>query len=173
LGTLLTNIGYLFLAIWRDELYLGGSLAGIVFSIVVIALVLIFGWWKADNIGRLMAGDMDDDKLVISTSNSELYTVLITFLGIYLLATSIPGLITHLSEAIFFFSSLNNNLVLSEQLSLNKYQILSQFAGQLIALAIGIFLTFQGRTVSGWLTKMWNLGMKPVDEKESNDSQES
>ena len=59
---------------------------------VLWAGVLSVLWVKTDWIVRRIAGEIPDTELAVTTSNTELYSVILRAVGAYLIATSIPGL---------------------------------------------------------------------------------
>ena len=56
-------------------------------------LVLLILWWKTDWLMRVLAGEISDQELVISSSKLELFDFAIRILGIYLIVRYIPLLI--------------------------------------------------------------------------------
>jgi hypothetical protein len=59
----------------------------------VYSAILALLWLRTDWIVRVIAGNIDDSELVISTSNLDLIRVSMQILGMVLLATSIPKLL--------------------------------------------------------------------------------
>jgi hypothetical protein len=53
-------------------------------------LFLLLLWLKASSLTRLLAGDINDNKLVLNTSNSELFKIVLILIGIYLVVVNIP-----------------------------------------------------------------------------------
>lgn len=61
-------------------------------AFLIGTLVLWILWWKADFLTRILTENLNDNKLVINTSNTELIKVALILLGIFLVVDSIPGI---------------------------------------------------------------------------------
>ena len=126
--------------------------ANALFVIIIIGLILYFGWWKADRIAKLLAGDLDENAIAVSTSNVDLYRVIITVFGIYLLATSIPGLAAlvgyHLNSAQMYADT---GLVPNIDLVANEIQ---RWVFQTVTLLLGIWLTFGSKPIARFLVRI-------------------
>ena len=117
-------------------------------------LVLSILWWKTDWLMRMLAGEISDQELVISTSKPELFDFAIRILGIYLIVKYIPllmGLIAYRVAAI---------IVPDEHLSYMPptYEI-EWWVKISFYILIGIFLTsgMKGtKTIGRIITNFWN-----------------
>jgi hypothetical protein len=69
--------------------------------IVVVGFGILFLMWnKSDWLVKVLAGNIDDNTLVIRTSNSELMSVAFRITGFYIFINSLPLLV---SRAVVFF----------------------------------------------------------------------
>ena len=128
------------------------NLAYALFVIIIIGLVLYFGWWKADSIAKLLAGDLDDNAIAVSTSNVDLYRVIISAFGIYLLITSIPGLAGLISY------HLNSTQMYADTGLVPNIDFVAQeierWVFQIVTLLLGIWLTFGGKPIARFLVRI-------------------
>jgi hypothetical protein len=69
------------------------DLSILILSFLIIAFIYFVFWLKTDWVVKLLAGNMDDNSLTITTSSSKLFKIAIRFLGILLVVTSIPPLL--------------------------------------------------------------------------------
>jgi len=128
------------------------DLATALFLIIIIGLVIYFGLWKAGGIARLLAGDLDENAIAVSTSNVDLYRVIISAFGIYLLVTSIPGLAGLIGY--HFYSApmyADTGLVPNIDLVANEIQ---RWVFQIVTLLLGMWLTVGGRPIARFLVKI-------------------
>ena len=92
-----------------------GEIIGFFLASFLFISVLFFAWRKTDFILKRVAGDLDEESLTITTSNTDLFNVIVRVFGIYLLLSSMPKLLGLLSVHIYnasFYSSID---VLSSQ----------------------------------------------------------
>jgi hypothetical protein len=69
------------------------SLAVPIGSLLLGIFILYIIWWKTDWLVKVLAGELSDNELTISTSNLDLMKVALRILGIFLLVNSIPNLL--------------------------------------------------------------------------------
>jgi hypothetical protein len=77
--------------------------ASVVF--VIFTLILITLWWKTDRIIKFIAGDISENGIVITTSNSELFRVIMRILGVFLIVTNIAYIVVILGYYFFYLKS--------------------------------------------------------------------
>ena len=75
---------------------------GACIAFVVFSLVLLFLWRKTNGVVKFIAGDVTENELAITTTNSELYRVVMHILGIYLIVSSIPYIAGTLGYSIYY-----------------------------------------------------------------------
>jgi hypothetical protein len=110
---------------------------GILFIAFLVGfLILWILWWKADAITRILAGNINDNKLVIDTSNIELFRVVLIFLGLFLLVSSIPDIVGLIAYHIRLQSS-GNGIASSPQNQANELRL---WIGPVVTILIGIGL---------------------------------
>jgi hypothetical protein len=147
---------------YNDNIYTGNGqgiliyfLAEALFIILIAALVLYFGWWKTDKIVRLIAGDLKENALVVSTSNVNLYRVILSVLGICLLVTSVPSLLGLISYHIYGAQTYSDifrpppDVVASE---------IERWVLQIVTFLIGIWLTVGSKPIAKFFVRIWKQG---------------
>jgi hypothetical protein len=150
LSPLVSNIATTVIAYQENRQYALIYLVSALITIIVSALVLYFGWWKTDKIVRLIAGDLDENAIVVSTSNVDLYRVIISVLGIYLLATSIPGLISLISDHFYFARmGLTLDMVPNE---------IGRWTFQIVTFLLGIWLAIGSKPITKFFSSIWKQG---------------
>jgi hypothetical protein len=150
LGSLISNIGSMATMSTYDREYFLIYLATALFSIIILGLVIYFGWWKADRIAKLLAGDLDENAIAISTSNVDLYRVIISAFGIYLLITSIPGLAALISYHVYN-AQIFSDVVPAPELVANEIQ---RWVLQAVTFLLGIWLTFGSKPIARFLVRI-------------------
>jgi hypothetical protein len=114
-------------------------------EIGIYSLAFLFGifilwiiWWKAGAIARLLAGDIDDNRLVVDTSYLNLFRLVLMIIGIYLLVTGIPSVLSMIGYH-FRLTALNEDIIRSniEQANELKYWITP-----VVSVIIGLGLIF-------------------------------
>jgi hypothetical protein len=126
----------------------------IIVGLVITGLIIYFGWWKTDKIVGFLAGDLDENQLVINTSNLDLYKVIISIFGIWLIIDAIPGLIGIIASQIY--CSNNKSIFGSYQDVFGNNIRLGVI--QLVELIIGIFLVTGNFVVVKVLRNIWKSG---------------
>jgi hypothetical protein len=63
---------------------------GACIAFVVFSSVLLFLWWKTNGVVKFIAGDVTENEVAITTTNSELHRTIMRFLGIYLIVSNVP-----------------------------------------------------------------------------------
>jgi len=157
LGSLINNISYAVLAYtqFQFEESLFVYLATAICLIIIIGLIIYFGWWKADRIARLLAGDMDENAIAVSTTNVDLYRVIISAFGIYLLITSIPGLAGLISYHLYYNHLYADiDLVRSTDVAALASKELEGWVTQALTFLLGIWLTFGSRPIARFLVRI-------------------
>jgi hypothetical protein len=136
---------------------------GLLILVAIGILIIFYGWWRTDSIIRLMIGNVCDDKLVINTDDTDLYKVLIKFLGIVLLVISIPFLLGHLGGLLIITTMSPENLM---YLSSNIQHEIADSITQFVTLLIGIWLFFGGKAIARGIVKLKYAGLEPDEKKE-------
>ncbi len=157
LGAMIANLSNF--ALWIRGDYASRELAiisvGSALLIMVFAiLVLYFGWRKTDNIVRILAGDLNEDGLVISTSNFDLHRTLMMFLGAYLIVTSVPNL-AGLSANYLFLRIQVPGYPGDKGMSASE---ISNLVVQTVSLLLGIWLMAGGKTIAKIIRNIYNFG---------------
>ena len=126
-------------------------LAEALFIILISVLILYFGWWKTDKIVRLIAGDLKENAIVVSTSNADLYRVILSVLGIYLLATSVPNLLSLTSYHIY------NAQMYSDVLLPPPYMVadeIGRWVFQIATFLLGIWLAVGSKPIAKFFSRI-------------------
>lgn len=73
-------------SIWFDLL--------VVIGVAIICFVILsFIWWKTDWLVNVLAGEISNNELIITTSNLDLFKIVLRIFGVFLLIDSIPALV--------------------------------------------------------------------------------
>lgn len=143
------------LNIEQDLLYY----TGIIGSLFVIGtLVLYFLWRKTDWLVRTIAGDLNDNELVIKTSNLDLLKVAMRMFGIFLLITSIPELIG--------LSAYHIRLIHESDLVYSPIQqatTIMNFVSNMITIIIGAWLVIGTRGIAKAIDNLMNAPISNVE----------
>lgn len=122
---------------------------------LVGALILYILWRKTDWLVRILAGNINENELVISTSNLDLIRVTMGILGIYLLITSIPDLIGISAYHIFITNNLSDRNWFTE----DKALLIERLVTTICSILIGIWLVSGLRGIKGiikGINNFWN-----------------
>lgn len=157
LGSLINYISYAVLSYTQFQfeesrfVYLATAIC----LIIIIGLIIYFGWWKADKIARLLAGDLGENAIAVNTSNVDLYRVIISAFGIYLLITSIPGLVGLISYHLYYnHIYAETGLVQSMDAAALVSKEIEGWVTQALTFLLGIWLTFGGRPIARFLVRI-------------------
>ena len=148
----ITNV----IMMYKDNMYTDNGqyiliyLAEALFIIIVSALVLYFGWWKTDKIVRLIAGDLKENAIVVSTSNVDLYRVILSVLGIYLLATSVPNLLSLISYH-FYYAQMYPDIGLPPDMVANE---IGRWVFQIVTFLLGIWLAVGSKPIAKFFSNI-------------------
>jgi hypothetical protein len=112
----------------------------IVISIFLISIFILFVvWLKAGSVGRLLVGKTgDNNKLVIDTSNLELFRMVLIFIGVYLLVTNI----SELSGLIGYHFRLMNSTSVYDITPEDQAKEMKLWIVPIVSIIIGLGLTF-------------------------------
>ena len=121
-----------------DLLFYTSSILG---PFIIGTLVLYFLWRKTDWIVRIIAGNLNDNELVIKTSNLDLLKVAMRLFGIYLLIASIPDLFGLLT----YYIRMNNELMYTAHVQATT---LRSSVSNIITIGIGVWLVIGTRGIA-------------------------
>ena len=144
------------LGIEQNLLYYTGVIGGL---FIIGTLVLYFLWRKTDWIVRTIAGDLNDNELVIKTSNLDLLKVAMRMFGIFLLVTSIPELIG--------LSAYHIRLTTASELIYSPVEqatTIMNFVSSIITIAIGAWLVIGTRGIAKVIDNVMNAPISKVEE---------
>ena len=128
----------------------------------VYSAILALLWLKTDWIVRVIAGNIDDNELLITSSNLDLVRVAMQILGMVLLATSIPKL---LGLGAYHFRILN----LVEKLDVPSSAVsqateLQSFVIIIVTFLIGLWLVLGTRGIVKAIDSVMNAPISKVEE---------
>ena len=135
---------------------------------IVGTLILWILWWKTDWLVRVLAGNIPDDLLVVSTSNLDLFKVIIRIIGIYLIVTTIPHLIGLIGYRLSFPSEPFESWGSQQNASWIKELLIVIFT-----LIFGLFLALIGNKLATYISSLWNTASFPDTKKGSSDKSET
>ena len=69
---------------------------------IIGTLILGFLWWQTDWLVSVLAGNLPEDSLVISTSNLDLFKMALRLLGFFLIFSALPDLVGHIGYRLSF-----------------------------------------------------------------------
>jgi hypothetical protein len=133
------------------------------------ALILFIGWWRTDWVARKMIGDMDESQLVISGNSEEIYKVLIKFLGVYLIVTSLSFVLGHLPWVLVLLTAHSEHTAyFSPSFALTDFMFeqISPWLTNIVTLVIGVFLAVGGRNIARGLASIKYIGLEKSTEEE-------
>lgn len=136
--------------LWPGFIYLGGVLLVIAISV----LTLYFTWRKTDKIVTWLVGEVNENEIIINTSNVELFKVIIRAFGVYLLATSIPRLF-----GLFAYHLLSAPLL--RRIPLSEFQQIERIQTWVVQIAtalLGIWLLLGAKPIAKALANFWKFG---------------
>jgi len=130
---------YLVLAI-----IIGVTLAG--------AIILYFAWRKSDWLVKKLAGDINENELVINTSNLDLINVVMRIVGMVLIIVFIPklaGLIVYRGVLVYAYQDIgfSSNATASE---------IKEWITVIASFLIGLWLVLSGTGIFKFFNKIWN-----------------
>ena len=134
-------------------------LAIVIATGIVAIIVLVVLWIKTDWLVKVIAGDLNENELVINTSNSDLIKTALRILGLFLLITSIPELLGLASYHIRIENELSNAFMsLSPE---QKAHLTQEWILLIVKIIIGIWLTTGlkgGKPVADGVSRFWRTG---------------
>lgn len=133
------------------------------FYTVAISLAIIFTgmlilyllWRKTDWLVRIIAGNINENEVVISTSNLDLIKVAMRILGIYLLVTSVPTLIGMISY----------HLSLGSEFPRQMAMILKDYVTEVITILIGAWLVLGTKGINKVVDNVLNAPISDIKEE--------
>jgi hypothetical protein len=128
-------------------------------AIILAAGVLFILWKKADWLVRLVAGNINDNDLVIKTSNLDLFNVIMRAFGVFLLVSSIPALVGLIGQHIHLNQIYQNDLT-------NQYTFTGQYISHGLKIIIGLFLIQGTERISKMMDKVYIFLVKPEPEND-------
>jgi hypothetical protein len=145
-----------------DSQYLYSQIGITAGQFVVYSAILALLWIKTDWIVRVIAGNIDDNEIVISTSNLDLVKVAMQILGMVLLATSVPVLLGFIAYH-FRITHLYEELELS--VTATQYATeLRSFVEYIVKLVLGTWLLLGTRGITRAIDKVMNAPISKVEE---------
>jgi len=134
------------------ELYLG--LAIIIGVALIGALILYILWRKSDWLVRKLAGDINENELVINTSNLDLINVVMRVIGMFLILISIPKL-----AGLIVYRGVLANAYTDMLLASNARAMASEIKEWITVIGtilIGLWLALGGAGIVQVFNKIWN-----------------
>jgi hypothetical protein len=134
------------------SVYLSASILAVI--IIVIATILSMAWMKSDWLVKKIAGDIDDNKIAITTGNVDLINVIMRVVGMVLILISIPklaGLIVYRG----FLVTIYRDVLLATNSSLGATEI-KEWITVVGTLLIGLWLVLAGTGIFKFFNKVWN-----------------
>jgi hypothetical protein len=116
-------------------------------------------------VAEIMIGDMDANQLVITGSSEEVYKILIKFLGLYLIVTSLPFMLGQLPWVLIVATGRPNSQSIFVDPPFYVAQQIAPWLTQIITLIIGIWLFFGGKTIARGLVRLKNIGLEPPEKQ--------
>jgi hypothetical protein len=119
---------------------------------VVLTALLYFLWRKSDGIVKLLAGNVDEQNITITLSNTGLMSVVLRITGVVLLVSNIPRLLGTLVYYAYEGFGGNGSFMASE---MRQWVIIG------VSCLLGLWLAFGAKWFAGVLKSIWNAGTKP------------
>jgi hypothetical protein len=129
-----------------DLLIIGVALVG--------ALILYILWRKSDWLVKKLAGDINENELVINTSNLDLINVVMRVIGMFLILISIPklaGLIAYRGV----LANAYTDMLLASNARATASEI-KEWITNIGTLLIGLWLALGGAGIVQVFNKIWN-----------------
>lgn len=132
--------------------YLGSA---IIIGVALIgALILYILWRKTDWLVKKLAGDINENELVINTSNLDLINVVMRVIGMFLILISIPKLV-----GLIVYRGVLANAYTDVLLASNARAMASEIKEWITnigTLLIGLWLALGGAGIVQVFNKIWN-----------------
>jgi hypothetical protein len=132
-------------------------------------LILGILWWKTDWLVKVIAGNIPDDSLVVSTSNLDLFKVALRIIGIFLVVTTIPQLIGLIGYRLSFPSEPFEAWGSQQQAVWIKELLIII----IVTLILGFLLTLIGGKLATYIRSLWTTAIFPDTKKDSAEKSES
>jgi hypothetical protein len=147
-----------------DKLQSLGIAAGI-FIVVTIALVLL--WRKTDTIIKMVAGNISDNEIVINTTNSELYRIIMRVLGIIIIVTNVPSFLVTLGYNFLYIKIIND---ITYEISASG--IITELLIRGISILLGIWLIIGNKSIVNAKNNIMNwIDADNKDEQQETDNE--
>jgi hypothetical protein len=130
---------------------------------MVVILILVIAWIKAGWLSSVLASDLDDNSLVISSTNLEIFRVAMKIVGLVLLATTIPTIAGLIAYQIVLTQPDPVYSTVKEQATLIRYWVIP-----VVKILIGIWLVLGFRGTITAISKIWNTARMTNNEDEDN-----
>jgi hypothetical protein len=154
---ILVILGNDFFIIWNTRNLPGETNSMNISIFVSVCLVIIFILWviwvKASSLSRFLAGDIDDNNIVIQSTSVDIMKVAMRILGFCLIATTLPTL---LGLAAYHIRIINGDWRMPISESTQAAEIKSWvIATVTILIGIWLVLGFRGTIIAA--SKIWNI----------------
>jgi hypothetical protein len=147
-----------------DKLQSLGIAAGI-FIVVTIALVLL--WRKTDTIIKMVAGNISDNEIVINTTNSELYRIIMRVLGIIIIVTNVPSFLVTLGYNFLYIKIIND-----VPYEISASGIITELLIRGISILLGIWLIIGNKSIVNAKNNIMNwIDADNKDEQQETDNE--
>ena len=140
----------------QDLPYLIGIVGG---PFIIFTLILYFLWRNTDWIVRVIAGNLNDNELVIKTSNLDLVKVFMRIFGIFLIVTSIPEL--------FGLAVYHIVLIIPDELMyspISRATTLMNIVTIVLTMGVGTWLVIGTRGITKVIDNVMNAPISEVEE---------
>ncbi|MBN1643717.1 MAG: hypothetical protein JW856_02715 [Dehalococcoidales bacterium] len=77
---------------------------GIAAFLMILLVLTGFLWWKTDRVVKIIAGNIPESEVSVTTSNSELLRTLMRFLGVCIIVLNIPPVVRVFA---YYFATVN------------------------------------------------------------------
>jgi hypothetical protein len=122
----------------RYELPLPVYIFVIVLGLFILGVLLLWLlWWKTDWLVKILAGDIDEQELIINTTNLDLFWLAIRILGVYILVGAVSDLFGRVAYQIYIENQLEGLRFLSPE---EQAMEISQWIKVVVTVLIGVFL---------------------------------
>ena len=142
------------------------DIIGMSIAFIIVSLLLLLLWWKADKVIKFIAGDISDNEITINTSNEDLHRVIMRILGIIIVVSNVPYLIVT-AGYYFFYSHLPDQIRVD--FSTNEIR---QMAIHGVTILLGIWLAVGNKAIQQFF-KTFIKDEEPVIENSETQSPES
>jgi hypothetical protein len=117
-------------------------------AFLIIFLILWVIWWKAGSVATFLAGNIDENQLVINASNTDLIKTIMRVLGICLIFLTLPTLLGHIAFHIVY-KNINSD-------GIHQANEIMWWVTDGARLFIGVWLMLGGRGIINAINTIWD-----------------